>query len=83
MVVLKLWVVTATPTADCKAPYMARLHTLLGNDRRSVCKSFGEPGESSHPAKPKVYQAVQNTKEAAANSSQSLRALIIDPLVGN
>lgn len=75
--------VTATYTADYKAPYMARLHTLLENARRSVCKSFDEPSESSHPSKPKVCQAVQNTKEAAANSPQSLRALIIDSLAGN
>lgn len=61
--------ITATYTADYKAPYMARLHTPLENDGRSVCKSFGEPSESSHPSKSKVYQAVQNTKEAAANSS--------------
>lgn len=70
-------------TADCKAPYTSRLHLLLESDRRSVCKSFGEPCDSSHLSKPKVYQAVQNTEEAATNSSQSLRALIIDSLVGN
>ena len=61
----------------------ARLPTILENENASVFVNSSASSHPSQPSKPKVYQALTDTYKRWLLIHKSLRALIIDSLVGD